>query len=134
MALRCIVTGKEAMASCRAAFLAAHDRTHGKEATASRRAEFITVSGHTVTWADFEAAMAEWVVDLEAAKAAQKERKRQKAVKKRESRRRKKKEAARHGEESLAEIEARWAAAYKAGKENAGVWPACPDGSMLEVV
>ena len=22
------------------------------------------------------------------------------------------------------------AAAYKAGKENAGVWPACPDGSM----
>ena len=69
--------------------------------------------------------MAEWVVDLEAAKAAQKERKRQKAVKKRESRRRKKKEAARHGEESLAEMEARWAAAYKAGKENAGVWPAC---------
>ena len=35
--------------------------------------------------------MAEWVVDLEAAKAAQKERKRQKAVKKNESRRRKKK-------------------------------------------
>ena len=74
--------------------------------------------------------MAEWVVDLEAAKAAQKERKRQKAVKKRESRCRKKKEAARRGEESLAEIDARWAAAYKAGKENAGVWPACPDGSM----
>ena len=70
------------------------------------------------------------MVDPEAAKAAQKERKRQKAVKKRESRRRKKKEAARCGEESLAEIEARWAAAYKAGKENAGVWPACPDGSM----
>ena len=118
------------MASHRAAFLAARDRTHGKEAMASRRAEFITAGGQTVTWADFEAAMAEWVVDLEAAKAAQKERKRQKAVKKRESRRRKKKEAARHGEESLAEIEARWAAAYKAGKENAGVWPACPDGSM----
>ena len=74
--------------------------------------------------------MAEWVVDLEAAKAAQKERKRQKAVKKRESRRRKKKEAACRGEESLAEIEARWVASYKAGKENAGVWPACPDGSM----
>ena len=74
--------------------------------------------------------MAEWVVDLEAAKAAQKERKRQKAVKKRESRRRKKKEAARRGEESLAEIEARWAAAYKVRKENVGVWPACPDGSM----
>ena len=97
---------------------------------ASRRAEFITAGGQTVTWADFEAAMAEWVVDLEAAKAAQKERKRQKAVKKRESRRRKKKEAARRGEESLAEIEARWAVAYKAGQENAGVWPACPDGSM----
>ena len=44
--------------------------------------------------------MAEWVVDLEAAKAAQKEWKRKKAVRKRESRRRKKKEAARHGEES----------------------------------
>ena len=102
----------------------------GKEAMASRHAEFIAAGGQTVTWADFEAAMAEWVVDLEAAKAAQKERKRQKAVKKRESRRRKKKEAARRGEESLAEIEARWAAAYKAGKENAGVWPACPDGSM----
>ena len=97
---------------------------------AYRRAEFIVAGGHTVTWADFEAAMDECVVDLEAAKAAQKERKRQKAVKKRESRRRKKKEAARRGEESLAEIEARWAAAYKAGKENAGVWPACPDGSM----
>ena len=108
----------------------ARDRTHGKEAMASRRAEFIAAGGQTVTWADFEAAMAEWVVDLEAAKAAQKERKRQKAVKKRESRRRKKKEATRRGEESLAEIEARWAAAYKAGKENTGVWPACPDGSM----
>ena len=130
MALWCTVTGKEAMASRRAAFLAARDRTHGKEAMASRRAEFITVGGHTVTWADFEAAMAEWAVDREAAKAAQKERKRQKVVKKRESRCRKKEEAARHGEESLAEIEARWAAAYKAGKENAGVWPACPDGSM----
>ena len=97
---------------------------------ASRRAEFIAAGGQIVTWADFEAEMTEWVVDLEAAKAAQKERKRQKAVKKRESHRHKKEEAARHGEESLAEIEARWAASYKAGKENAGVWPACPDGSM----
>ena len=96
---------------------------------ASRRAEFITTGSQTVTWADFEAAMAEWVVDLEAAKAAQKERKRQKAVKKRESRRRKKKEAARRGEESLAEIEAWWAAAYKAGKKNTGIWLACPNGS-----
>ena len=40
------------------------------------------------------------------------------------------KEAARCGEESLADIEARWAAAYRAGKENTGIWPACPDGSM----
>ena len=70
MAPRCTVTGKEAMASCRAAFLAARDRTHGKEAMASRLAEFITTGGHTVTWPDFEAAMAEWAMDLEAAKAA----------------------------------------------------------------
>ena len=70
MALRCTVTGKEAMAS--------------------RHAEFIATGGQTVTWADFEAAMAKWAVDLEAAKAAQKERKRQKAVKKRESCRHKK--------------------------------------------
>ena len=62
--------------------------------------------------------------------AAQKEWKRQKVVKKRESRHRKKKVAACHGEESLGEIEAPWAADYKAGKENVGVWPACPDGSM----
>ena len=68
--------GKEAMASRRAAFLAARGRTHGKEATASRRAEFIAAGGHTVMWADFEATMAEWAVDLEVAKAAQKERKR----------------------------------------------------------
>ena len=118
------------MASRCTAFLAARDRTHGKEAMASRRVEFIAASGQTVTWANFEAAMAEWVVDLEAAKAAQKEWKRQKAVKKRESRCCKKEEAARHAEESLAEIEARWAATYKAGKENIGVWPACPEGSM----
>ena len=76
MAPRRTVTGKEAMASHHAAFLAARDHTHGKEAMASRRAEFIAATGHTVTWADFEAAMAEWAVDLEAAKAAQKERKR----------------------------------------------------------
>ena len=63
MAPRRTVTGKEAMASRRAAFLAARDRTHGKEAMASRRAEFIAAGGQTVTWADFEAAMAEWVVD-----------------------------------------------------------------------
>ena len=70
MAPRRTVTGKEAMASRCAAFLADRDRTHGKEAMASRCAEFIAVGGQTVTLADFEAAMAEWVVDLEAAKAA----------------------------------------------------------------
>ena len=82
MASRRTVTGKEAMASRRAAFLAARDCTHGKEAMASCRVEFIATGGHTVTWADFEAAMAEWAVDLEAAKAAQKERKRQKQSRK----------------------------------------------------
>ena len=70
MAPRCTVTGKDAMTSRRAAFLTARNRPHGKEAMASRRAEFIAAGGHTVTWADFEAAKAEWVVDLEAAKAA----------------------------------------------------------------
>ena len=64
MAPRHTVTGKEAMASRHAAFLAARDRTHGKEAMASRRAEFIAGGGHTVTWADFEDAMAEWAADL----------------------------------------------------------------------
>ena len=59
MAPRRTVTGKEVMSSRRAAFLAARDRTHGKEATASRRTEFIAAGGQTVTWAGFEAAMAE---------------------------------------------------------------------------
>jgi len=101
MAPRRTVTGKEAMASRRTAFLAARDRTHGKEAMASRRVEFIAAGGHTVMWADFEAAMAEWMVDLDAAKAAHEDRKRQKAVKKRESYCRKKEEVARRGEVSL---------------------------------
>ena len=119
------------MASCCAKFLFAHDHTqNGREAMASHRAEFIATRDLTPMWVEFEAAKAEWAVEKEAAKAAQKERKRQKVVKKRESRRRKKKEAACRGEESLVEIEARWAATYKAGKENAGFWPACPDGSM----
>ena len=48
--------------------------------------------------------MAEWAVDLEAAKAAQEDQKRQKAVRKRESRCHKKEEAARHDDESLTEI------------------------------
>ena len=121
MAPRRTVTSKEAMASRRAVFLAARDRAHGKETRAFCRAEFIAAVGQTVTWADFEAAIAEWVVDLEAAKAAQKERKRQNAVKKRESHRPKKEEAASRAEESLAEIEARWAATYKDRKENSGV-------------
>ena len=64
MAPRCTVTGTKVMASCRTAFLAARDRAHGKEAMASRLAEFIAPSGHTVTWADFEAAMVELAVDL----------------------------------------------------------------------
>ena len=59
MASQHTVTGKEVMASRRAAFLAARDRTHGKEAMASRHAEIIAAGGHTVTRADFEAAMAE---------------------------------------------------------------------------
>ena len=70
MAPRRTVTGKQAMASRRAAFLAARDRTHGEEVMASRRAKSIAAGGQTVTWADFEAAMAKWVVDLEGAKAA----------------------------------------------------------------
>ena len=78
----CVVVGNflkycvPQQASRHAAFLAALDRTHGKEAMASRRAEFITAGGHTVTWADFEAAMAEWAMGLEVAKAAQEDRKR----------------------------------------------------------
>ena len=59
MALRRTITGKEAMASRHAAFLAARDRTHGKEAMASRRTEFIAAGSQTVTWVDFEAAIAE---------------------------------------------------------------------------
>ena len=70
MAPRRTVTSKEAMASRRAAFLAARDRTHGKKAMASRRVEFIIAGGQTVTWANFDSAMAQWVVDLEAATAA----------------------------------------------------------------
>ena len=49
MAPQRTVTGKEAMASRHAAFLAARDRTHGKEAMASRHAEFIVGGYHTVT-------------------------------------------------------------------------------------
>ena len=76
-------------------------------------------------WVEFEAAKAEWVVEQEAAKAAQRERQSQKALKKREARHRKKEEDARAAVERSAEIQARWGVADKAGKENNGVWPAC---------
>ena len=116
------LTGKEAIASRRTEFLAAHDRTHnGREAVASHRAEFIAARDLTPMWAEFEAAKAEWAVEQEAAKAAHRERKSQKALKKREARRRKKEKDAR----AAAEIQARWGVADKAGKENDGVWPAC---------
>ena len=79
------LTGKAAMASRRAEFLAAHDRTqNGREAMASRRAEFIAARDLTTMWEEFEDAKAEWAVEQEAAKAAQRERKSQKALKKRE--------------------------------------------------
>ena len=114
------------MASRRAEFLAAHDHTqNGREAMASPRAEFIAARDLTPTWADFEAAKAEWAVEQEADKAAQREQKSQKALKKREARRRKKEEDARAAAERSAEIQARWGVADKAGKENDGVWPAC---------
>ena len=48
------------MASRRAEFLAAHDRTqNGREAMASRHVEFITARDLTPMWAEFEAAKAE---------------------------------------------------------------------------
>ena len=66
------LTCKEAMASRHAEFLAAHDRTqNGRQAVASRRAEFIAARDLTPTWAEFEAAKAEWAVEQEAAKAAE---------------------------------------------------------------
>ena len=114
------------MASRRAEFLAAHDRTqNGREAMASRCAEFIAARDLTPMWAEFEAAKADWAVEQEAAKAAQSERKSQKALKKREARRHKKEKDARAVVERSAEIQARWGVADKAGKENDGVWPAC---------
>ena len=76
------LTGKAAMASCRAEFLAAHDRTqNGREVMAFRRAEFIAARDLTTMWEEFEDAKAKWAVEHEAAKAAQRERKSQKALK-----------------------------------------------------
>ena len=90
------LAGKEAMASRRVEFLTAHDRTqNGREAVASRRAEFIAARDLTTMWEEFEDAKAEWAVEQEVAKAAQREWKSQKALKKRDARRRKKEEDAR---------------------------------------
>ena len=59
------------MASSRAEFLAAHDRTQkGREAMASCRAEIIAASDLTTMWEEFEDAKAEWAVEKEATKAA----------------------------------------------------------------
>ena len=83
MPLRRTLTGKEAMASRHAEFLAAHDRTqNGRQAVSSRRAEFIAACDLTPMWEEFEAAKAEWAVEQEATKAAQREWKSQKALKK----------------------------------------------------
>lgn len=62
------------MASHRIEFLAAHDCTqNGREAMASRRAKFIVARDLTPTWADFEAAKAEWAIEQEVAKVAQRD-------------------------------------------------------------
>ena len=61
---RSTLTGKAAMASRRAEFLAAHARTqNGREVMTSRRVEFITARDLTPMWAKFEAAKAEWAVE-----------------------------------------------------------------------
>ena len=126
MPLRRTLNGKEAMASRRAEFLAAHDCTqNGKQAVASRRAVFIAARDLTPMWAEFEVAKAEWAVEQEAAKAAQREWKSLKALRKREARRRKKEEDACAAVERLVEIQARWGVADKVVKENDSVWPAC---------
>ena len=114
------------MASRRAEFLAAHERTqNGREAMASLCAKFIVARDLTTMWEEFEDAKAEWAVEQEAAKAAQREQKSQKALKKREAHRRKKERDARAAAERSAEIQARWGVVDKVRKENDGVWPAC---------
>ena len=92
---------------------------------ASRHAEFIAARDLTPMWVEFEAAKAEWAVEQEVAKAAQRERKSQKALKKREARRCKKEEDAPAAAESSAKIQARWGVTDKARKENDDVWPTC---------
>ena len=114
------------MASRRAEFLAAHEHTqNGREAMASCRAEFIAGRDLTTMWEEFEDAKAELALEQEVAKAAQRERKSQKAHKKREAHRRKKEKDARAAAERSAEIQARWGVAEKVGKQSDGVWPAC---------
>ena len=92
---------------------------------ASRRAEFIAARDLTTMWEEFEDAKAEWAVEQEAAKAAQREQKSQKALKKREVGCRKKEEYARAAAERSAEIQAWWGVIDNARKKNDGVWPAC---------
>ena len=93
------------MASRHAEFLAAHERTqNGREAMASRRVEFIAARDLTTMWEEFEDAKAEWAVEQQAAKAAQRERKSQKALKKREARCHKKEEDACAATERTTEI------------------------------
>ena len=76
MPLRHTLTGKAAMASHRAEFFTAHERTqNGREAMASRRAEFIAARDLTTMWEEFEDAKAEWAVEQEVAKVAQRKRK-----------------------------------------------------------
>ena len=105
------------MASRHAEFLAAHDHTqNGREVVASRRAEFIAARDLTPMWAEFEAGKAEWVVEQEAAKATQRERRSQKALKKREARHRKKEEDARAAAESSAKIQDGGVSPTKAGR------------------
>ena len=71
---RCTLTGKEAMASRRAEFLAAHDHIqNGRQAVASHHAESVAARNLTPMWAEFEAAKAEWAVEQEAAKSAHRE-------------------------------------------------------------
>ena len=83
---------------------------------ASHRDDFIVARDHTPMWAEFEAAKAEWAVEQEAAKAAQRERKSQKALKKREARHRKKEKDAHAAAERSAEIQARWVSPTKPGR------------------
>ena len=57
--------------SChQASFMPPRCTLTGKEAMASRRAEFIAARGLTTMWEEFEDAKAEWAVEQEAAKAA----------------------------------------------------------------